>query len=285
MAMTSTKKIVITLLFLPLIISIIYSAIPIQIQQGNFNTTHQVKFMTYNLHFGVGMDDQLNLERLVQNILVENPDIIGLQEVENGRITTQGIDMAGWLARQLGMYCYYYPAINEHAFGCALLSRYPIINTSSYQLPTIVWNRVLIRGTIRLNSTFLIDVFVTHLGLEEDNRTAQVEYILSKTDQITRPKVLMGDFNLENDTPEIGNITLKFTDTASAFNPSNPGNTFDSWNVLTGASQPYERIDFIFATDFNSIINSTVVTDMLPGVTAAWEYGSDHLPVVTTLQY
>ncbi|MFX1297463.1 MAG: endonuclease/exonuclease/phosphatase family protein [Promethearchaeota archaeon] len=283
MAMTTMKKVVLILLLLPLIISIVFSAVPVQVSTPNFNATYQVKFMTYNIHFGVGMDDQLDLERIVQNILIEDPDIIGLQEVENGRIISQGVDAAAWIARALGMYHYYYPAINEHAFGVALLSRYPILNITTYDLPTIVWERVMLRATIQLNSDFLIDVFVTHLGLDDDNRTAQVEYILDKTNQITRPKVLMGDFNLWDNTTEIGMITTLggFNDTAKDYNLTNPANcdTFHSWPA------PYERIDYIFATNFASIVNCTVINDMIPDVHAAWEYGSDHLPVVTTIQY
>ncbi|MHA1650387.1 MAG: endonuclease/exonuclease/phosphatase family protein [Candidatus Helarchaeota archaeon] len=281
MATTGTKKLVILLLLLPLIISFIYTLVPIRIIGGTFDTTQQVKFMTYNIHFGVGMDDELNLERIVQNIRVENPDIIGLQEVENGRITSGGIHMAEWIARALGMYYYYYPAVNEHAFGCALLSRYPIVNITAYDMPTIQLERVLIHGTIQLNSTFTLDVFVTHLGLSNDNTTAQIQFILDKTSKIPGPKVLMGDFNLWNNTPQIKNVTSFFIDTASAYNPSNPGDTFPSWP----APEPGNRIDYIFATNFTALIDSHVVTDMIPGIHAAYEFGSDHLPVVTTLQY
>ncbi len=277
----SKKMAVIILLIVPLAVSIVFSALPIAVNTPNFNATHQVTFLTYNIHFGVGMDDRLDLERIVQNILVADPDIVGLQEVENGRITSQGVDMAQWIARALGMYYYYYPAVNEHAFGCVLLSKYPIVNVTAYQLPTIELERVLIHGKIQLNTTFAIDVFVTHLGLEDDNTTAQIEFILSKTSQISGPKVLMGDFNLYDNTPQIGNVTLIFNDTAKEFNPLDPGDTFPSWP----APQAGNRIDYIFATNYTSIVNSYVITDMIPSVNAAWEFGSDHCPVTTTLQY
>ncbi|MDD1779399.1 MAG: endonuclease/exonuclease/phosphatase family protein [Candidatus Helarchaeota archaeon] len=279
MAITKRTLLVIILL-IPLVISIIYAAIPIQVTSPNFNTTHQVKFLTYNIHFGVGMDDRLDLERIVQNILVEDPDIIGMQEVENGRLTSQGVDMAQWIARALGMYYYYYPAVNEHAFGVAILSRYPIINITAYQLPTIQLERVFLHAAIRLNTSFSINVFITHLGLENDNTTAQIEFILSKTNAATGPKVMMGDFNLHNTTTQIGNVTLFFTDTAVAFDPT-PGDTFPSFP----SPLPGERIDYIFASGYTAIIDSHVVTDMVPGVHAAWEFGSDHCPVTTTLQY
>lgn len=196
--------------------------------------------------------------------------------------------MTRWLARALGMNYYYYPAVNEHAFGCAILSKYQFINISAWQLPSIQLERVLIRATIRLNTSFIIDVFVTHLGLENDNTTAQIEFILSKTNPINRPKVLMGDFNLLDNSSQIGNVTVigGFNDTASDFAAPLPANnTFDSWNTELSIHAPYKRIDYIFATNFSVLINSNVLNDMIPGVVAAWEYGSDHLPVVTTLQY
>ncbi|MHA1276210.1 MAG: endonuclease/exonuclease/phosphatase family protein [Candidatus Helarchaeota archaeon] len=283
MTMNFAKKCVITLLILPLVISIVFSAVPVRLQIPDFNATHQIKFMTYNIHFGVGMDDHLNLERIVQNILVEDPDIIGLEEVENGRVTSQGLYMAQWIAKQLGMNFYYYPAVNQHAFGVALLSRYPILNITTYNLPTIIWERVMLRGTIQVNSTFLLDVFVTHLGLEDDNTTAQVEYIISQTNLVSRPKVLMGDFNLRDNMTQIGYVTSigGFNDTAKDYNKTVPGNyyTFHSWPA------PYERIDYIFASGFKAINRSTVVSDMNPSVNAAWEFGSDHLPLVTVLEY
>jgi endonuclease/exonuclease/phosphatase family metal-dependent hydrolase len=281
--MSTTKKIVLICLLIPLIVSIIISAIPVQVQTPDFNATRQVKFMTYNIHFGVGMDDQLNLERIVQNILIEDPDIIGLQEVENGRITSQGVYMAQWIAAKLGMHFYYYPAINQHAFGVALLSRYPIVNISTYDLPTIVWERVMIRGTIQLNASFYIDVFVCHLGLDDDNRTAQVESIVAQTNTVSRPKVLMGDFNLWDNTTEIGYVTSigGFNDTAKDYNATVPGDYLTFWSWPT----PYERIDYIFASGFTSLTSSIVITDMNPSVNAAWEFGSDHLPVVTILEY
>ncbi len=283
MTTSTTKKIVLICLLIPLIVSIVFSAIPVQVQTPDFNATHQVKFMTYNIHFGVGMDDQLNLERIVQNILIEDPDIIGLQEVENGRITSQGLHMAQWIAAKLGMHFYYYPAINQHAFGVALLSRYPIVNISTYDLPTIVWERVMLRGTIQLNVSFYIDVFVCHLGLDDDNRTAQVESIVAQTNLVSRPKVLMGDFNLRDNTTEIGYVTSigGFNDTTKDYNATVPGDYLTYWSWPS----PYKRIDYIFASGFTSLTSSIVITDMNPSVNAAWEFGSDHLPVVTVLEY
>ncbi|MHA1230841.1 MAG: endonuclease/exonuclease/phosphatase family protein [Candidatus Helarchaeota archaeon] len=282
------KKIIFSaLLILPLIFSLIYMGIGLNrpLTTGN---DKQIKIMTYNIHFGVGMDDKMDLERLAQNILIEDPDILGLEEVENGRFTSQGVDMALWFATRLGMQYVYYPSVNDAAFGVALLSKYPIIYSATYDLPSLQLERVLIHGRIRINSTFTLDVFVTHLGLNEtenveyqENQTAQVETILSITSSITGPKILMGDFNMLENNSNIQWITKTFNDTWRDFNPLSTQGSFPSYP----APVPGNRIDYIFATNFSSIVDSHIRTDMIPGVYAPWEYGSDHAPVITTLTF
>lgn len=282
--MNKKRRIIFISLFCtPLIISFVMfgiSELPIE----SPSPKNEFKFMTYNIHFGVGMDDLLNLERLAQNILSEDidPDIIGLQEVENGRMTSQGVDMAFWLAKRLNMYYFYFPAINEHAYGLALLSKYPIISANGYQIPSISLERVLIHGVVRLNETLEIDVFVTHLGLIDwdENMAAQVNFVLQKTNEVnqTSKKILLGDFNLEYDSSQIAPVYTYFDDTLGGVpRPM----TFPSINLF---DKPIESIDYIFATGYNTIVDGHVITDFLPGNNPS-EFGSDHLPVVSTLTF
>jgi len=246
---------------------------------------NEFKFMTYNIHFGVGMDDLLNLERIAQNILSEDidPDVIGLQEVENGRLTSHGIDMALWLARRLNMHYFYFPAINEHAYGLALLSKYPITSATGYQIPSISLERVLIHGVVRINETLEIDVFVTHLGLLDwdEDLGAQVSFVLQKTNQVnkTSNKILMGDFNLEHNSSQLAPVYNTFNDTLGG----DPRlRTFPSINLF---DKPTESIDYIFtAKNVINIVDGHVIEDFLPGNNPA-EFGSDHLPVVATLTF
>ena len=268
----------------PLIVSIVMfgiSEVPIE----SSSPKNEFKFMTYNIHFGVGMDDLLNLERIAQNILSEDidPDVIGLQEVESGRLTSHGIDMALWLARRLNMYYFYFPAINEHAYGLALLSKYPITSATGYRIPSISLERVLIHGVVMINETLEIDVFVTHLGLLDwdEDLEAQVIYVLQKINQvsITSNKILMGDLNLEYNSSQLAPVYNFFNDTLGGVPRPR---TFPSINLF---GKPIESIDYIYtAKNVINIVESHVITDFLPGNNSA-EFGSDHLPVVATLTF
>ncbi len=282
--MNKKRRIIFVSLFCtPLIISFVMfgiSELPIE----SPSPKNEFKFMTYNIHFGVGMDDLLNLERLAQNILSEDidPDIIGLQEVENGRMTSQGVDMAFWLAKRLNMYYFYFPAVNEHAYGLALLSRYPIISAKGYHIPSISLERVLIHGVVRLSETLEIDVFVTHLGLIdwEENMTAQVNFVVQKANEFseTSRKILMGDFNLEHNSSQMIPVYAYFDDTLGGVPRPK---TFPSINLFDELT---ESIDYIFAAGYNTIVDGHVITDFLPGNSPS-EFGSDHLPVVSTLTF
>ena len=275
------RIIFISLFCTPLIVSFVMfgiSELPIE----SPSPKNEFKIMTYNIHFGVGMDDLLNLERIAQNILSEDidPDIIGLQEVENGRLTSQGVDMAFWLAKRLNMYYFYFPAINEHAYGLALLSKYPISAARGYQIPSVSLERVLIHGVVAINETHKLDVFVTHLGLLDwdENLTAQVNFVVQKTNEVneTTNKILMGDFNLEYNSTQIAPVYYYFDDTLGGIPRPK---TFPSINLY---DDDEESIDYIFATGYNDMFDGHVITDFVPGNNPA-EFGSDHLPVVATL--
>jgi len=263
------KIILITMIVTPLIVSVITFGI------GEFpseaSPKSELTFMTYNIHFGQGMDDLLNLERIAQNILIDDPDIIGLQEVEVGRITSQGIDMAFWLAERLGMKYYYSnPEDNEHVMGNAILSKYPIVLSNNYELPSTLQERVFIHCVVQISPSLSIDVFCTHIGIRTENKLAQVDFLLATILEISlsSKQVLMGDFNLHNDTLEIANVLTYFNDTAEEF------------GALDRAS-----IDYIFAAGYKNVLDYHVITDMLADIENPAEFGSDHLPVVSIIDF
>lgn len=81
---------------------------------------------TYNIHAGFSEFFDFNLEAIASTIKASGANIVLLQEVETGRLTSFGVDQALWLARRLQMDRRFY-ATNEGLQGLATLSQVPIV--------------------------------------------------------------------------------------------------------------------------------------------------------------
>ena len=89
----------------------------------------RLRVMTYNIHVGVGMDKQLNLQRIADVVKLEHPDLVGLQEVDRGVKRTEGIDEIAELGRLTGMEYAFAHNLDYQGgqYGVAILSRFPIL--------------------------------------------------------------------------------------------------------------------------------------------------------------
>lgn len=108
-----------------------------------------MKIVSYNIRYGVGIDDELDLQRIANEL--KGADIIGLQEVDRFWKRGNDVDQAEALAALLGNYYWVYGAgldvdasyhdengklINRRRrHGEMILSKYPIISTRTYPLP------------------------------------------------------------------------------------------------------------------------------------------------------
>ncbi len=135
---------------------------------------------TYNIHAGYSLYFENDLEALAQNILASGADVVLLQEVEAGRLTSFGTDQALWLARRLGMLSYYFPT-NEMVAGLAVLSRFPIERAEGVLLPSEGLQTGAQR--VRLNAGGeALDVYNVWLGLIEAD-AGGAEIALQEQDQ------------------------------------------------------------------------------------------------------
>src|SRR5690606_29133328 len=81
---------------------------------------------SYSIHAGFNEVFDFNLEEVASTIQQSGANVVLLQEVEVGRLTSFGVDQPLWLARRLGMDRRYYPT-NEGLSGLATLSNIPIV--------------------------------------------------------------------------------------------------------------------------------------------------------------
>ena len=121
-------------------------------------------------------------------------DVVGLLESDLQRIIMGNRDTTQFIAEDLGMYVDYGPGPNKHTWGAALLSKFPIINSTHHLLPSPVGELApAIHATIDAYGT-LVDVFVFHSGQEEDpeDRRLQSEYLAKLMGSVTdRPAILL----------------------------------------------------------------------------------------------
>ncbi|TFG25762.1 MAG: hypothetical protein EU532_11470, partial [Promethearchaeota archaeon] len=87
--------------------------------------TENIKIMTWNIHKGVGIDSKYDIDKISSVIKESNPDIIGLQEVEE--------DMVSEIADDVDME-YFFGSDFDDKEGNALLSKYPIENVENVYL-------------------------------------------------------------------------------------------------------------------------------------------------------
>ncbi len=220
--------------------------------------------MTYNLHQGFGMDNQLDLEEIASTIRRVDPDVIGLQEADAGRAPSLSVDQVLWLSRRLNMHSAYGPSWGN-TYGVAVLSKYPIVEQRCYLLSSAEQQRSFLVTELDIGRQSLT-FFSVHLGLNPEERHRQLDELLVHTASAPAPKVLVGDFNANPDSDEIGRVLEQFQD---AFAVAGLGTGYTS-----PADVPEETIDYVFVSPDLQVVRAEVIPSQ----------ASDHLPVAAQIR-
>ena len=200
----------------------------------------RLRLATYNIHYGYDDDWHTTLEDIARTIESEGVDVIALQEVDTGRMTSYSVDNAYFLARRLGMHAVYLPTV-EHLTGIAMLykgseapSDSSLITSLGEQTGIIHTELDWIEGEIH--------VFGTWLGLADEDTMGQVDEALAFIGD-RNPASFGADFNAELDSPEIERIKdAGFADPFELLGISPAPFT-------SPAIDPESRIDFVFVRD------------------------------------
>jgi len=147
----------------------------------------------WTIHFTLD-NDMWSSEHRMRDLLKElEVDVVGLLESDTQRIIMGNRDTTQFLAEDLGMYVDFGPGPNKHTWGSALLSKFPIVNSTHHLLPSPVGELApAIHATIDAYGT-LVDVFVFHSGQEEDpeDRRLQSLYLSDLMKSSPRPSILL----------------------------------------------------------------------------------------------
>jgi len=167
----------------------------------------KLRILTYNIHRAIGLDRRFKPERIEQIITTHSPDIVMLQEVDEGVPRSREQAMAKEIANNLG-----YPhfamghnvSLRKGYYGNATLSRHPIVRERNIDLTIDNKKR---RGcqhtTLKIEGAtgkqHCLEVFNLHLGLSAQERQKQTSLLMRSPEyadmDATTPCLLAGDFN------------------------------------------------------------------------------------------
>ena len=120
--------------------------------------------MSYNLHQGFDTSGRLDMEALAQVIESESPDIIAFQEISRGWAIDGSFDMLPWLSQRLDM-TYVWGPTADSVWGNAILSRFPILESTTYPMPNndqLLLKRGFTEALIDIGNGERIAVIGTH---------------------------------------------------------------------------------------------------------------------------
>lgn len=233
--------------------------------------TLRLRVMTYNLRFG----ELSTIDRLAEHIKAFQPDFVALEEVDvrtNRSLAPHqnGKDMLSELAGRANMFGLYGKAIDYCGgyYGIGILSKYPYVSVAKLDLPNPqpeVEPRVLLEGVFEVG-TDTVRFAATHLDVTDgETRLLQAQCITDYFAHSSHPVIIGGDFNAMPDEEVVRQVMNRHW-----FDATDSAPTYPSWN-------PEEKLDYIYALPKKGwrLVRTQAVLSQL----------SDHLPVVTDLEY
>lgn len=157
-----------------------------------------MKFVTYNIQFGLGKDGRIDLDRIASE--VNEADVIALQEVERYWQRSGNLDQPAQIAQILSKYYWIYGpyfdvdvSISEdngriknirRQFGIMVLSKSPILSTRLFPLPKSALrhrhNMVagVFEAVVKLQNDGALRIYNAHLSARSaHDRVAQINAI------------------------------------------------------------------------------------------------------------
>lgn len=238
-----------------------------------------MRFLLYNVRYGAGVGCRFHLPfpgcgylkrtgpvlgQITEFIRSQDPDIVGLVEVDGGSFRTDRQNQAEMIASALGHYHTYKSKYGDRSWVRFM----PVANRQMNAFVTrdviqeqkfLYFDHGVKRLVIQLELE-QVTMFLVHLSIKFRHRQHQLCDLYSLVKEVKKPYIVAGDFNVFWGDPEI-ELFLAATGLKSA-NPAGHA-SYPSWN-------PKMELDFILHSP-----GIVVRKFEMPAVTF-----SDHLPLV-----
>ncbi|MCH9687164.1 MAG: endonuclease/exonuclease/phosphatase family protein [Deltaproteobacteria bacterium] len=239
----------------------------------------QLRVLSYNIHKCIGgVDRRYRPQRIVDTIAHYAPDIVMLQEVDEGARRSSGDRQVDLLGDGLGLrHRAWFPNVHLRqggAYGNAVLSRFPCSRTANLDLSLPGRKaRSALHSWLRVRTpsgSRTVHVFNMHLGLRQDERRRQLVRFLDSHPfahmHARTPVIVGGDFNDVYGTLGVQQLV------PAGFRamPSSP-RTFPAY-------APLRPLDALF------VRGDVQIRHAQRGQTALARRASDHLPLIVDLE-
>lgn len=234
----------------------------------------------------------MRMELITDEIRRLDADVLLLQEVP---WTLRTGNAAAVLSRELGYNYLYYRAEGNKTLiffetGQAILSRFPLKDARSISLAPQV---NLFESRVALSATALtpwgevtfVDTHLTNLAAQKN--LGQAGSLLAFVQTLpTGLKLVAGDFNAREDSPQIRLLSGAWMDAFRALHPGEPGLTCCIDDLNAGPGEPLEeRIDYQFMAGGSArILRAELAFNQPANLGGEWQWPSDHIGLLVELE-
>jgi endonuclease/exonuclease/phosphatase family metal-dependent hydrolase len=223
-----------------------------------------IRFATFNIHYGYDREWHYTLDDIARTIESEKVDVIALQEVDTGRLTSYGVDDVRFLSRRLRMNAVYLPTV-EHLTGIALLYKGPEVQFDTRLLSSLQEQTGIIHARLEVVHQ-PVHAYAIWMGLEDEDTELQIAEALAFIGDNT-PAAFGGDFNAvpgSRVTAAIEQAGFEDPFTVLGIDPA---------PLTDPAVAPTQRVDFVWMRDLSPA-----------GAWVAESLASDHRMVVVEVK-
>ena len=251
---------------------------------------NSLKVATYNIQgMKPGTEPATRIQHIINKFIELDPDIIGLQEINEDKAgdnsDNQALRIANALSTNFGIpYSVYYEQTheswdNQFREFIGIITKLPVLKKEFQNLTSGVFPRKVVWNYI--DTEFgKINFFTSHLSFNNSaTRRIQVDEILNYAGFLNSIKsnianILTGDFNDIPDSASIKKLTNgSYLATYTEANPDWLGHTMPSGSA-------FKKIDYIFIDKFSKLQIDTsyiIMDEPYDGI----NYNSDHLGIMT----
>jgi endonuclease/exonuclease/phosphatase family metal-dependent hydrolase len=243
----------------------------------------RLRLFTYNIHKCIGgVDRRYRPERIRETIAPNKPDIVFLQEVDEGTLRSKGDRQVDVLADALGFrHRVFYPNVRVRGgghYGNAILSRFPLTEARNIDVTipltkarSVLHVRVRIRSRSGGRRIRTVHLFNLHLGLSQPLRRLQLRKLMDSHPishlHPRTPVIVAGDFN-----DVWGTLGPRILSPAGF-------RTFEDTFFTFPAVAPLRALDSVY-------VRGDIVLERIERPTAGpVRWASDHLPLLAELRF